>query len=55
MQLKENNMNKLKQNKIPVTLIDEKLLMNIAIYNGFYFHFEMFGYIIDYCNKKNKF
>jgi GR25 family glycosyltransferase involved in LPS biosynthesis len=27
--------------------------MNIAIYNGFYFHFEMFGYIIDYCNKKN--
>jgi hypothetical protein len=27
--------------------------MNIAIFNGFYFHFEMFGYIIDYCNKKN--
>lgn len=34
MQLKENNMNKLKQNKIPVTLIDEKLLMNIAIEQG---------------------
>jgi len=26
--------------------------MNIAILNGFHFHFEMFGYIIDYCNKK---
>jgi hypothetical protein len=27
--------------------------MNIAIFNSFYFHFEMFGYIIDYCNNKN--
>lgn len=27
--------------------------MNIAIYNGFDFHYEMFGYIIDYCIYKN--
>jgi len=27
--------------------------MNIAIFNSFHFHFEMFGYIIDYCNNKN--
>jgi GR25 family glycosyltransferase involved in LPS biosynthesis len=27
--------------------------MNIAIFNSFHFHFEMYGYIIDYCNKKN--
>ena len=25
----------------------------IAIYNGFSFHYEMFGYIIDYCKTKN--
>ena len=27
--------------------------MKIAIYNGFPFHYEMFGYIIDYCKNKN--
>jgi GR25 family glycosyltransferase involved in LPS biosynthesis len=27
--------------------------MKIAIFNGFNFHFEMFGYIIDYCLKRN--
>jgi hypothetical protein len=27
--------------------------MKIAIYNGFSFHYEMFGYIIHYCRTKN--
>ena len=27
--------------------------MKIAIYNGFSFHYEMFGYIIHYCKTKN--
>jgi len=27
--------------------------MNIAIFNGFKFHYEMFGYIIDYCKTKS--
>ena len=27
--------------------------MKIAIFNGFAFHYEMFGYIIDYCLSKN--
>jgi hypothetical protein len=27
--------------------------MNIAIYNSFPFHYEMFGYIMDYCKKNN--
>ena len=27
--------------------------MNIAIYSGCYFHYEMFGYIINYCKSRN--
>lgn len=27
--------------------------MNIAIFNGFPFHYEMFGYVIDYCKKNS--
>lgn len=27
--------------------------MKLAIFNSFYFHFEMYGYIIDYCIKNN--
>uniref|UniRef100_A0A6C0JJC6 Glycosyltransferase n=1 Tax=viral metagenome TaxID=1070528 RepID=A0A6C0JJC6_9ZZZZ len=27
--------------------------MKVAIFNGFHFHFEMFGYIIEYCKLKN--
>lgn len=27
--------------------------MNVAIFNGFHFHFEMFGYIIHYCRSRN--
>ena len=28
-------------------------MVNIAIYNSFHFHYEMFGYIIYYCHVKN--
>jgi hypothetical protein len=27
--------------------------MKVAIFNGFHFHYEMFGYIIEYCKIKN--
>ena len=27
--------------------------MNIAIFNSFSFHYEMFGYVIDYCKKNS--
>jgi hypothetical protein len=28
-------------------------MLNICIFNSFGFHFEMFGYLIDYCKQKN--
>ena len=31
----------------------EKYEKNIAIFNGFNFHYEMFGYIINYCKKND--
>lgn len=28
-------------------------IMKVAIFNGFYFHLEMYGYVIEYCRIKN--
>jgi hypothetical protein len=38
---------------INIFLSKIKYIMKIAIFNGFLFHYEMFGYLIHYCKKKN--
>ena len=36
-----------------VTKLGKNVMKHIAIYNSFPFHYEMFGYIINYCNENN--
>jgi mannosyltransferase OCH1-like enzyme len=58
--IESSNESNIEKNNFYKFLINKKSILKnndtqkkIAIYNGFPFHYELFGYIIDYCNKYN--
>ena len=48
-----SNRSKIWCNTLSITNINPSNIKNIAIFNSFPFHYEMFGYIIEYCHLHN--